>query len=200
MKLFCLRLKKAYSREKGKLNFILIILSPHIQDQTFHGKPGSNSISYALELGTSVLICGDGAYLGVQPATAEQTSRQQITSSWSVPLYHPPNGLHGSIDVDADAATREWLLIKSQRSLNYFLLVIKFHTQEEEGIHSQVLPNRTFSFWKIAVERFFESIMWRCLIISEPALLKNAVINHPRFSRLPTFWLVFGVEALLLSF
>ena len=28
------------------------------------------------------------------------------------PLYRPPNGLHGLIDVDADAATREWLLSK----------------------------------------------------------------------------------------
>ena len=28
------------------------------------------------------------------------------------PLYHPPNGLHGLTDVDADAATREWLLSK----------------------------------------------------------------------------------------
>ena len=32
-----------------------------------------------------MLICGDGAYQRVQPATAEQTSRQQITSSLSAP-------------------------------------------------------------------------------------------------------------------
>ena len=37
-------------------------------------------------------------------------------------------------------------------------------------------------------------IMWRCLMIFEPALLKNAVINHPRFSRLQTIWLVFRLR------
>ena len=47
-----------------------------------------------------------------------------------VPLYHPPNGLHGLIDIDADAASREWLLSKVPRDL--FLLAIRFHTQEEE--------------------------------------------------------------------
>ena len=55
-------------------------------DQTFYGKPTSNSICYALELGASMLICGDGAYPRVQPATAKQTSRQQITSSRSAPF------------------------------------------------------------------------------------------------------------------
>ena len=48
----------------------------------------------------------------VQPTTGEQTSRQQITSSRIAPLYCPPNGLYGLIDVDSDAATREWLLSK----------------------------------------------------------------------------------------
>ena len=92
--------------------------SPHHsgadQDQTFHGKPGSNSIGYALELGALMLIFGDdGTYPRVQPATVEQTSRQQITSSWSTSyIYYAPNGLHGLIDVDADAATHEWLLSK----------------------------------------------------------------------------------------
>ena len=33
-----------------------------------------------------MLICGDGIYPRVQPATAEQTSRQQITSLLSAPL------------------------------------------------------------------------------------------------------------------
>ena len=84
------------------------------QDQTFHGKPGSNSIGYALELGTSInAVCGDGAYPRVQPVTAgradKQTANHIITEC---PLYRPPNGLHGLIDVDADAATCEWLLSK----------------------------------------------------------------------------------------
>ena len=39
----------------------------------------------------------------------QQTANHIITEC---PLYHPPNGLHGLIDVDADAATREWLLSK----------------------------------------------------------------------------------------
>ena len=52
---------------------------------TFHDKPGINSIGYALELAASMLICGDGAYPRVQPATPEQTSKQQITSSRSAP-------------------------------------------------------------------------------------------------------------------
>ena len=39
----------------------------------------------------------------------QQTANHIITEC---PLYHPSNGLHGLIDVDADAATREWLLSK----------------------------------------------------------------------------------------
>ena len=39
----------------------------------------------------------------------QQTVNHIITEC---PLYRPPNGLHGLIDVDADAATREWLLHK----------------------------------------------------------------------------------------
>ena len=46
------------------------------------------------------------------------------------------------------------------------------------------------------IEQYF--IPLRCLMIFEPALLKNAVINHPRFSWFPNIWLVFRVEALLL--
>ena len=91
------------------------ILSHHpsvAQDLTFHDKPGSNSIGYALESGASILIYGDGAYPRVQPATAGQTSRQQITSSPSAPLYRPPNVLHDLIDVNVDTATREWILRK----------------------------------------------------------------------------------------
>ena len=36
----------------------------------------------------------------------QQTANHIITEG---PLCRPPNGLHGLIDVDADAATREWL-------------------------------------------------------------------------------------------
>ena len=39
----------------------------------------------------------------------QQTANHIITEC---PLYRPPNGLHGLIDVDADAATCEWLLSK----------------------------------------------------------------------------------------
>ena len=39
----------------------------------------------------------------------QQTANHIITEC---PLYRPPNGVHGLIDVDADAATREWLLSK----------------------------------------------------------------------------------------
>ena len=46
---------------------------------------GKEKVAYALELDASMLICGYGAYPRVQPATAEQTSRQQITSSWITP-------------------------------------------------------------------------------------------------------------------
>ena len=40
---------------------------------------------HTLELDASMLTCGDGVYPQVQPATVEQTSRQQITSSQSAP-------------------------------------------------------------------------------------------------------------------
>ena len=63
-----------------------------------------------------MLICGDKAYPRVQPVTVEQTSRQQLTQANHIitecQLYRPPNGLHDLIDVDADAATHEWLLNK----------------------------------------------------------------------------------------
>ena len=47
------------------------------------------------------------------------------------PVYRPSNGLHGLIDVDADAATCEWLLSKFPE-ISLFHLVIRFHTQEED--------------------------------------------------------------------
>ena len=40
---------------------------------------------------------------------AQQTENHIITEC---PLYRPPNGPHGLIDVDADTATREWILSK----------------------------------------------------------------------------------------
>ena len=39
----------------------------------------------------------------------QQTANHIITEC---PLYRPPNGFHGLIDVDVDAATSEWLLSK----------------------------------------------------------------------------------------
>ena len=47
-----------------------------------------------------------------QLSTAEQTSRQQITSLLGVPSTVHQNGLQGLIDIDADEATREWLKSK----------------------------------------------------------------------------------------
>ena len=67
-----------------------------------------------------MVICGDGAYPRVQPAIAEQT--MQLTANNIItecPLYLPPNGFHGLIDVDADATTFERLPTSSQIS-NYF--------------------------------------------------------------------------------
>ena len=64
-------------------------ISPHhlgsAQNHTFQGKPGSKLSGYTLQLGASMLICGNGAYPGVQPETVEQTSTQQITLSLSAP-------------------------------------------------------------------------------------------------------------------
>ena len=89
-------------------------ISPHhpgaVQGLTFNSKPGLNSIGYALVWGASMLVCGDGTYPRVQLETAEHISKQQITSSRSVPYTVHQNALHGLIDVDSDAATCEWLL------------------------------------------------------------------------------------------
>ena len=104
------------------------------KDQNFHGKPLSNSISYALELDASMMIyvemglsksptCGYGA--------DQQTANHIITEC---PLYRPPNDLHGLIDVDADVATRKWLL-STFPGIKLFLLAIKSHTQEEDLSH-----------------------------------------------------------------
>ena len=68
-----------------------------------------------------MLICGDGAYPKVQPAIAEQT--MQLTANNIItecPLYLPPNGFHGLIDVDADATTCERLPTSSQISDYFF--------------------------------------------------------------------------------
>ena len=80
-----------------------------------------------------MLKCGDGVYPRVQPVTAEQTSRQQITSSPSVPyIIHQTVSMHGLIDVDADAATREWLLRKFPEIYFFCFCLLLFLTQEEE--------------------------------------------------------------------
>ena len=61
------------------------------------------------------------AYPRVQPATKkadQQTPNHIITEC---PLYRPLNGLHGLIDVDADAATSEWLLSEFPEIYFFFL-------------------------------------------------------------------------------
>ena len=60
-----------------------------------------------------MLICGDGAYPRVQPVTAEQTSRQQITSSLSAPsTVHQMISMAGLMLVQMQ---QEWLLSKFRR-------------------------------------------------------------------------------------
>ena len=65
------------------------ILSHHpstAQDLTFHDKPGSNSLSYALELGASMPMCGDGAY----PSPAcDCGADQQTVPPLSSPKWSP---------------------------------------------------------------------------------------------------------------
>ena len=104
-----------WQQSTSRLREYITLPSRICQDQTFRGKPEANSIGYALEA-VSVLICGYWAYPRVQPATAEQTSRQQNTSSLTAP-NRPPNGPHGLMDVDADEATCEWLLKQVPRDL-----------------------------------------------------------------------------------
>ena len=58
----------------------------------------------------------------------QQTANHIITVC---PLYRPPNGLHGLIDVDADATTREWLLSKFPEI--YFCFVFWFNSQESNN-------------------------------------------------------------------
>ena len=53
--------------------------------------------------------------LSHHPSAAQDLTFHDKPGSNSIgycPLYRQPNGLHGLIDVDADAATREWLLSK----------------------------------------------------------------------------------------
>ena len=64
----------------------------------------------------------------------QQTANHIITEC---PLYRQPNCLHGLIDVDADAATREWLLSKFQRS-NYFFWLLGFTRQRTKNKHSKI--------------------------------------------------------------
>ena len=68
--------------------------------------------------------------LSKSPASgADQQPANHIITE--CPLYRPPNGLHGLIDVDTDATTRDWLLGKFPE-IELFLLFYGFHTQEEE--------------------------------------------------------------------
>ena len=57
-----------------------------------------------------MLIYGDGWGLFESPAC--DCGADQQTANHIITEYRPPNDLHGLIDVDADAATREWLLSK----------------------------------------------------------------------------------------
>ena len=76
------------------------------QDQTFRGGPGLGSVGCTLELGASVLVCGDGACPGGLQLRSGTVGRI-ITGC---PLCSPPGGLCGLINVDVDAAARGWLL------------------------------------------------------------------------------------------
>ena len=67
---------------------------------------------------------------GLSKSPACNCGADQLTANHIItecPLYSPPNGLHGSIDVDVDAATHEWQLSKFPE-IWLFLLVVRFHT------------------------------------------------------------------------
>ena len=74
---------------------------------------------------SSELLCNDCSDSNQQFSPAcdcgadQQTANRIITEC---PLYHPPNGLRGLIDVDADAATSEWLISKFPKILLFFWL------------------------------------------------------------------------------
>ena len=102
-------------------------------------KPGSNSIGYALESGVSMLICGDVG-LSKSPACdcgADQQTENLIITEF--PLYRPPNGLHGLIDVDADASN-SWVATE------------------------QVPRDLTISFWSFGFTRKKKK-NWKCPVI-----------------------------------
>ena len=58
---------------------------------------------------TDMWRCGLSKSPACNCGADQQTANHIITEC---PPYHPPNGFRGLIDVDADAATREWLLSK----------------------------------------------------------------------------------------
>ena len=89
-------------------------------------------------------ICGDGAYPRAQPATVEQASRQQITSSLSAPSI-----VHQMVSM-------AWLMLmqmqqlvsgfsaSSQRSISffffYFFFVCLFHTHKKKNKWNNTHP------------------------------------------------------------
>ena len=73
---------------------------PRIHQKIVHDLKG-------ILLGNSMLACGSRGYSKNQACdcrVVQQTANHIITK---YSLYHPPNSLHGLIDIDIDAATHE---------------------------------------------------------------------------------------------
>ena len=66
----------------------------------------------------------------------QQTANHIITEC---PLNRPPNGLHGLIDVDADAATREWLLSKFPEIYFFWLFGFTRKKKPEGNLYKDIL-------------------------------------------------------------
>ena len=66
----------------------------------------------------------------------QQTANHIITEC---PLYCPPNGLHGLIDVDADATTRKWLLSKFPEIEIFIFFYFYGFTSKKEVVEYFVL-------------------------------------------------------------
>ena len=96
----------------------------------------------------NMLICGDGAYPRVLPATAEQTSRQQITSSPITPLSSTNKW---SLWLDWCWCRRSNSWVASQQVPRHlFRLVIWFHSQEKEGPCQ--LKSNSFNVWCLSTQ------------------------------------------------
>ena len=86
-----------------------------------------------------MLICGDGAYLRVQPATAEQTSRQQITGITECSLYRPPNG-HPWLDWCWCRCSNSWVATKQvPRDLTVSFGCKVSHARRRLGNYSELV-------------------------------------------------------------